>query len=264
MRNLIRKIVYATAPSFLIQRHVHRRLLRKGRELAQMDRKSKSLEDSLELVWNSHDFRPIQIRSEISRLLDLVQSRSPKTVVEIGSAGGGTAFLFSRAAAVGSTLIAIDLEFSDARMEAVEGFSLHGQRIVCLRMDSQRQESADRVHELLEGETIDFLFIDGDHSYDGVAADFRFYSPLVTRGGLIAFHDIVPDYRQRFGRETVVMTGDVPRFWAELKALYPDAVEEIVEESSQDGYGLGVLHWNGGDGSRNRESVTTDERQAFR
>jgi len=33
------------------------------------------------------------------------------------------------------------------------------------------------------------LFIDGDHSYEGVAHDIRNYSSRLVKGGLIAFHD---------------------------------------------------------------------------
>ena len=34
------------------------------------------------------------------------------------------------------------------------------------------------------------LFIDGDHSYEGVKKDFEMWSPFVVKGGLIAFHDV--------------------------------------------------------------------------
>jgi len=36
---------------------------------------------------------------------------------------------------------------------------------------------------------IDFLFIDADHSYEGVKADFEAWSPKVKEDGIIAFHD---------------------------------------------------------------------------
>jgi len=45
----------------------------------------------------------------------------------------------------------------------------------------------------------DFLFIDGDHTYEGVEGDFEMYSPLVRRGGIIAFHDIVPGPPENVG-----------------------------------------------------------------
>ena len=38
-------------------------------------------------------------------------------------------------------------------------------------------------------EPIGLLFIDGDHSYEGVRADFEVWSPHLVRGGVIAFHD---------------------------------------------------------------------------
>ena len=36
---------------------------------------------------------------------------------------------------------------------------------------------------------IDFIFIDGDHSYDACRADIAAWTPFVKRGGVIAFHD---------------------------------------------------------------------------
>jgi predicted O-methyltransferase YrrM len=47
---------------------------------------------------------------------------------------------------------------------------------------------------LLKGSEGDFLFIDGDHTYQGVKQDFQMYSPLVKKGGIVAFHDIVKQY----------------------------------------------------------------------
>jgi predicted O-methyltransferase YrrM len=37
--------------------------------------------------------------------------------------------------------------------------------------------------------TIDFIFIDGDHSYEACRADIAAWTPYVKRGGVIAFHD---------------------------------------------------------------------------
>lgn len=36
---------------------------------------------------------------------------------------------------------------------------------------------------------LDFLFIDGNHSYESVLCDFLLYYPLVKKKGIIAFHD---------------------------------------------------------------------------
>jgi predicted O-methyltransferase YrrM len=39
---------------------------------------------------------------------------------------------------------------------------------------------------------IDFLYIDGDHSYDAVVRDVRNFVPFVREGGVVAFHDYKP------------------------------------------------------------------------
>jgi predicted O-methyltransferase YrrM len=36
---------------------------------------------------------------------------------------------------------------------------------------------------------VDFVFIDGDHSEDGLLADWRAWRPLVEPGGIVALHD---------------------------------------------------------------------------
>jgi Methyltransferase domain len=42
--------------------------------------------------------------------------------------------------------------------------------------------------------TIDMLFIDGDHSYEGVKLDFELYSKLLSPKGIILIHDTDQDY----------------------------------------------------------------------
>jgi predicted O-methyltransferase YrrM len=45
----------------------------------------------------------------------------------------------------------------------------------------------------------DMLFIDGDHSYDAVAADLRAWLPSLKAGGVLAMHDIdAPSVKQAF------------------------------------------------------------------
>lgn len=51
--------------------------------------------------------------------------------------------------------------------------------------------------------SITFLFIDADHSYDGVLSDFSGYAPKVIQGGALAFHDTNQDYTHRVIEENL-------------------------------------------------------------
>lgn len=74
-----------------------------------------------------------------------------------------------------------------------------------LKADSHRKETLEKIKEILDGELLDFLFIDADHSYEGVKMDFEMYSPLVKPGGIIALHDIH------------LPSAGVGKFWNEIK-----------------------------------------------
>jgi cephalosporin hydroxylase len=62
--------------------------------------------------------------------------------------------------------------------------------------DSKSPDTFDKVKTAVP--VIDFLFIDGDHSYEGVSSDFQMYSPLVRSGGLVGFHDLRIEGIRRF------------------------------------------------------------------
>lgn len=244
LKQSLRKAAYAVAPAYVVEKYLQHKLLRQAQQLGQLRDKSDDQSHLIEELWRSHFFRPLQKRSEILRLVKVIKDLQPATICEIGAAGGGTTFLLAQAAAPDATVITLDLAFTEARQRAVGSFGRESQKIICLQGDSQKLESAQRVAECLAGQLLDVLYLDGDHSYEGIKSDFNLYSPLVRRGGLIVFHDIVPDYKTRYGIETNSYVGGVPQFWGEIKSAY-EHVEEIVEDYEQDGYGIGILHWRG-------------------
>ena len=71
---------------------------------------------------------------------------------------------------------------------AIQRLCAGDQRLDLIRDDSHDRRTFDQVKARLGGQMLDFVFIDGDHTYDGVRRDFELYEPLVRPGGIIAFH----------------------------------------------------------------------------
>jgi len=86
------------------------------------------------------------------------------------------------------------------------------------------------------------LFIDGDHSYNGVVKDFNAYRHLVREGGVIAFHDIRMDQRRRFGADTPNDSGEIYLFWKKIKVNYKST--EFSGSEDQNGAGIGAITWD--------------------
>jgi cephalosporin hydroxylase len=204
-------------------------------------KKIKTIEDAIALAFEFRHlgirFTPSQVREEITGFLKLLSQRPSAVVLEIGTDKGGTFFLLARVVASDGLLLSLDLPAGQGsaypawRELLYRGFARDRQRIELVRSDSHDPRTFDKVKQLLGGRPLDLLFIDGDHSYDGVKKDFEMYSRLVAKGGTIAFHDIVE------GAEASV--GGVPRFWRELKQTRRHS--EFVKSWQQDGWGIGVL-----------------------
>lgn len=155
----------------------------------------------------------IQHVDELTKFTKIVQQQSPRTVLEIGTAQGGVFWLMCRLAAPNATLISLDLPPSERHSGGeriaidLESMKNPGQTVHVIHGDSHAPETPGQVQKILGDRALDLLFIDGDHTYDGVRQDYLMYSPLVRPGGLIAFHDIV---------KTHWPGCQVDRFWGEL------------------------------------------------
>jgi predicted O-methyltransferase YrrM len=177
-----------------------------------------------------------QIRSEFLELAKMVKAQQCKYIMEIGTYRGGTLFVFSQLADPHATVISLDFHFSflgkvygALQKPLLRKFVRNGKSLFLLRQDSHLPETEQVVRNILKDNELDFLFIDGDHTYEGVRADFMMYSPLVREGGLIAFHDIAESGGSR----------EVHRLWEELKPNYRHS--EFIHRTGSGAMGIGVL-----------------------
>lgn len=182
-------------------------------------------------------FGAMQKWEELAKLIEEVDELAAKVIVEIGVGKGGTSWCWSKLSSV-EKLISIDLpngpwggaENLDLEIAYINANKTPQCSFTYIPADSQAESTMNAILTLLAGSPIDFLLIDGDHSYEGVKADYEKYSPLVRIGGLIALHDVLP--------HDPAQNCHVDKFWKEIKKVSQYA--EIIGEPKTWG-GLGII-----------------------
>lgn len=193
----------------------------------------------VDFVLGNYFFGAMQVPSELAALGKVVAELRPERALEIGTARGGTLLLLARLASPRATIVSVDLPggrfgggYGRWRRWCYLRFARSRQRLHLLQGDSHSAGMLDLLQVALDGQPLDYLFIDGDHTYEGVRRDFEMYGPLVRKGGIIAFHDIA-EHPTRIDCE-------VARFWREIKPWHRH--EEIVENPTQGWAGIGLLY----------------------
>jgi hypothetical protein len=165
-------------------------------------------EDTFDDLWRK--FEPSQNKEEFRMFLDLVKkSRNGHNpvVVEIGVRRGHQRYFYKNL--LNAEYKGIDV-FRTTDPDFIQG-------------DSSKPETVNRLKEWLNGRKIDVLFIDGNHKYDGVKADWENYGGLAD---MVAFHDIVTPNK---------LNQDVCRFWEEVSK------NKRVFEIKAKGDGIGII-----------------------
>jgi hypothetical protein len=157
-----------------------------------------------------------------------------ETYVEIGVAAGGT-FMATCDLLSPTGAVAIDISpvigttIDDGRARNKTPFD----GLLAAFIDGKTREffcGTSREFAASDERRIDLLFVDGDHSYEGVKADFEALGP---RSRVVVFHDIVSD-----------ACPGVVRFWREIVDAFPGRTAEFVDQYDSvvgSFLGIGVL-----------------------
>lgn len=120
-----------------------------------------------------------------------------ETMVEIGSYQGESTELFAQNIPSLKKLYAIDpwkngyapgdVCSDEYPMDVVESnFDLRTKKYSVIL--KQKTTSKEFVNEIEDG-SLDFVYVDGDHSYDSCKEDIELWLPKIKKGGIIAGHD---------------------------------------------------------------------------
>jgi len=179
---------------------------------------------------------------EFEKLLTVYIDLKPSKVIEIGSMYGWSLQHFIHYGEEGMKVLAIDLPVrnfvgpNDWRVEKQERnyreewpkwAKAKKAKLYLIPDSSQKQSTLDQAKTIFNNELIDFLFIDGDHTYNGVKKDYEMYSLLVRPGGIIAFHDIGMNEE-----------GGVSRLWDEIKHKHTSFKEFLLDNKQEKGIGV--------------------------
>lgn len=176
----------------------------------------------------------------------VVEAYDVRAYLEIGARNGISLAIIGEAMRRGGTIVAVDMPGgpwgTPDSGEALQGVARRlrdecGHHVHLVFGDSRSAQTRDGVWKLAKrcpraasgrNRPFDLVFIDADHSYGGVSADWQFFG---TMGRIVVFDDIANEG-----------TG-VPALWRELKAASGDQwwTCEYVEEGSNQG--KGVLTW---------------------
>ena len=202
--------------------------------------------DVLNELSNSLFTHPVSVHPGVGEILySIARNLRPETVVEIGSFIGYSSICFAQA-----------MEDNNQGVGTVYGIDLfhpHTKHPLFLKQDvdnplqlaedNAKKAGLDHRIVFLKGSShelagdllskigpIDILFIDGDHTYNGVLRDYNLYHAKVRKNGLIIFHDIYPERCGWWGPR--ILLDSLKR---SIRRRY-----DILEIDTPDGFGLAV------------------------
>lgn len=139
----------------------------------------------------------LQNSCEFNEFIDTVYKvKKPKYVLEIGSFYGATLWAFLKYNENLKFLASIDLSIpkSDSRYEdMVKSKMLWPSWIPknVLFKAIEGNSTLKDTYAKIASIKFDMIFIDGDHSFEGVKSDFNIYRQFLAKDGIIVIHDSV-------------------------------------------------------------------------
>jgi len=124
----------------------------------------------------------------------IVRENKMRRALEIGRWRGGSTLLITMAMGPGGVLWSIDNGEKELRLsENVNRFDPEIEEVLRRVGLKAKLIVGDSKTINFQEDDLDLVFIDGDHTYDGVKSDFERFAPRLKVGGALVFDDAWPD-----------------------------------------------------------------------
>jgi len=165
-------------------------------------------------IWRQLDQYALLSRPEQRFLQDVPRFLGTGDYANLGHAQGASALLLAdglREYEYAGKVYSVDFfpKKNDLKkaIRLVQEFGLEDRIELC-------KGSTKEWSQKLEDKRFKFIFVDADHSFQGVKDDFYSWSFLLEKGGWIGFHDTNQDFSHKALQDTVVGR------WHELEAFH--------------------------------------------
>lgn len=183
------------------------------------------------------EYNPWQRREQFLELVNIIENRKPKVILEIGVGYGGSFKFWEILIPDDGLLIGMDVK------DNMKWDNPSTKEVFLIMGNCHDPQGPEILKDLLDGREIDFLYIDADHTYKSTELEFERYKKFCSPNAIVAFHDIravenVERYKD-YG---------VGKFFTELKKKYQTMtilIDDFCPDGGSDGIGIVFLKENG-------------------
>jgi len=170
--------------------------------------------------------KPQQAEGDMKEVLEYIDQQDVNSVLEIGTANGGTLYCWSRLPGT-SSVISLDLGYYPQQRQRLFSAFDPETSVSSIVGNSHNRGVQEQVHTVCQGGA-DLIFIDGDHQFESVKQDFEDYNPISNK--YVLFDDIMNK-------------GPVERFWREIiEPSYDTETFGEFDENNTRRRGFGIVH----------------------
>lgn len=183
-------------------------------------------------------FGPLQHHVDLMRLMQRVIEWAPKRVLDLGSRGYGTPFLWSRCSAGDARIVVMgttDQPLDESRRPLIEAFACEAQTLHFLPTVSGPEALAKELEQRRGFRKYDFVFMNGQRPAADLVEDYNVIVKFVRPGALIAWDGV----RASSNLDPQINGGTL--LWQELKPRFARHAEYLDGRDSSTGAIVAVV-----------------------